>query len=588
MRVAAVVQARMGSTRFPGKVLAQLAGKPVLWHVVRRLQRCETVDAVAVATSDGPGDDPIAAFCEAHGVACVRGPEDDVLRRYEMAAKRLDPEIIVRVTGDAPLIDPGTIDAVVTVLVESGAGFCTGEEGAASIHEGFDPFSRAALRKLVREAGDDPVAREHVTGYFKANPGFVQMVRVATDPAFAMGGVRISVDTPADLRFLETLYARLGAPAGEIDLAAVVELLKTHPELTRINAGVHQKTAQEPTRRVLLRCDGDGQLGLGHVSRCLAVAEQLRSRHGLGIVFAMVRGAEGFARVERAGFRLEVCPEGVSEARWLEDLARGYDPAAAVFDVRTDLDRSVLSRLRSRGAVTATIDDGSPRRLEADLTFSPPTPQFRDLDWSDARARPLAGWDWVILDPAFARAARPGDNPVPRVLITMGGSDPAGMTLKAVRAVARVVHPCHVSVLLGPGFSHRRALDALTEELVRPYEILCDPDDLPALFCRTDLAVASFGVTAYELAACGVPSVLLGLTDDHVASASALKRAGAALCLGRHDAVDDETLIRTVDGLLADPARRSRMGRRAAGQVDGLGARRVADRIVEQVREAAR
>src|ERR1700691_2516384 len=109
-KVVAIIQARMGSTRLPGKVLADICGRPMLRHVIERTRRSETLDEVIVATTEEPADDTIAAFCCEHCVSCFRGSEHDVLDRYYEAARRFAAEAIVRITSDCPLIDPEVID----------------------------------------------------------------------------------------------------------------------------------------------------------------------------------------------------------------------------------------------------------------------------------------------------------------------------------------------------------------------------------------------------------------------------------------------------------------------------------------------
>src|SRR6202012_4921358 len=112
IRVVAVIQARMGSTRLPGKVLKPIAGQPLLWHIVHRLKKCQLLEDIAVATTVNPADEAIVGWCNANGVIVVRGPEDDVLARYARAAEKLDADIIVRVSSDAPFIDAGFVDLV--------------------------------------------------------------------------------------------------------------------------------------------------------------------------------------------------------------------------------------------------------------------------------------------------------------------------------------------------------------------------------------------------------------------------------------------------------------------------------------------
>ena len=120
MNVISDIQARMSSVRLPGKVLMQLVGKPVLEHVVTRIQVCTTISKVIVATSTDPTDNIIQSWCESQGISCYRGSLDDVLDRYYQAAKTDHPDAVVRITADCPAIDPTIVDEVVTGFLEGG------------------------------------------------------------------------------------------------------------------------------------------------------------------------------------------------------------------------------------------------------------------------------------------------------------------------------------------------------------------------------------------------------------------------------------------------------------------------------------
>jgi len=581
MRVAAVIQARMGSSRLPGKVLLPLAGQPVLWHVVHRLRKCRTVDVVAIATSTGAGDDAIAEFARREGVPCVRGPEDDVLARYVLAADQLGADVVVRVTGDAPLIDPATIDQLIETMLARGADYATIDPSLPSIHEGFDPVTTRALRLLAAHAGSDPAAREHVTAYLKQHPDFVPIALVPAEPACQYAGARLSLDTPADRRFLEEVYRRLGVPAGEADVRDVARLLRADPSVAAINAHVTQKRAGEANRSVLIRCDGDERVGLGHVSRCLAIAEELRDTLGWGVTFALATGDPGSLAIARAGFPVERLADD-GEELWLDSVIARRRPDAMVLDVRTALDRAAVERWRHGGVVTAIIDDTSDRRLAADLAFFPPVPQMRRLDWTGFTGRLRAGWEWVPLRRAFADRPRAGVPARPSVLVTMGGSDPAGLTSRSLAALQRVTGDLDLAVVLGGGFrdgglAQRAAGSRHHVTLHR------DAADMATLMDRATVALASLGVTAYELAACGVPAVLLSLTDDHAESASAFHEAGIAVSLGVHARVTDEAIAGAVAALLADDTRRTAMSRRARSLIDGRGAARIAAEIAAAV-----
>ena len=213
IRVVAVIQARMGSRRLPGKVLKPIAGKPLLWHIVHRLKACRLLEEIAVATSVNAADEAIVEWCNAEGVTVVRGPEDDVLARYAHAAEKLDADIIVRVSSDAPFIDAGFVDHLVATLIEQDGDYVMLEDGENCAHEGVDPFSRRALDRLMMDAAHDPDAREHVTGYFRRHPEFVKTVRAKAYPPLAKKGRRLTIDTPDDLAFIEALHARLATRA---------------------------------------------------------------------------------------------------------------------------------------------------------------------------------------------------------------------------------------------------------------------------------------------------------------------------------------------------------------------------------------
>src|SRR5471032_3037012 len=231
IRVVAVIQARMGSARLSGKVLKPIAGQPLLWHIVHRLKACRLLEDIAVATTVNPADEAIVEWCNAQGVTVVRGPEDDVLARYARAAEKLDADIIVRVSSDAPFVDH-----LVATLIEQDGDYVQLEDGAECAHEGVDPFSRRALDRLMMDAAHDPAAREHVTGYFKLHPDFVKIVRAKLYAPLDKKSGRFTIDTPDDLAFVEAVHARLDAKAGEASLADLLLLLEREPELNVINA----------------------------------------------------------------------------------------------------------------------------------------------------------------------------------------------------------------------------------------------------------------------------------------------------------------------------------------------------------------
>jgi spore coat polysaccharide biosynthesis protein SpsF len=391
---------------------------------------------------------------------------------------------------------------------------------------------------------------------------------------------------------------------------------------------------------ILIRCDGGASLGMGHVSRCLALAAELRDVYGRRVVFAM-RGADsaGAASVRASGYAVEpiVAREdadyGSALLAFAEDLrgdvqswnssprlagctAVQHRLAALVVDVRDALSRSSLEAVRASGVRVVTIDDGSDRRLASDLVFYPPVPQVDEMDWTGFSGQRFAGWEWVLLKREFAadavgrvvrasvgagwraaaavqaidsgsqpslaaRGVSPAGTPLATdVLVTMGGSDPAGMTEFVLDALNLLPPSLAVHVIVGPAFDRASALAAAVGRSNHAVRVSRGPETMAPLMRASRVAIASIGVSAYELAACGVPAVHLCLTADHARSSLAFQDARIALSLGVFATLQPPRLAEAVAGLLGDPLRRADMAARARALVDGLGAARVARLIM--------
>ena len=587
-RIVAIIQARMGSTRFPGKVLRPIAGKPLLWHVVHRLKRCSTLDAIAVATSTSPRDDAIASFCRDEGIQVVRGPEDNVLARYVLAADQLNAGIIVRVSSDAPFLDPPFIDHLVGALIAQDGDYVLVEPGTPCAHDGVDPFSRRALDKLAREAAEDPVAREHVSGYFKLHPEFVRIVHAAPDPRLAHEPARLTVDTPDDLAFIEALHQRMEAKAGEASLSDLLLLLDREPRLKTMNAHVRQKGLQVRGGLALIHCDGGGTYGYGHLKRSLTLARALRDGEGFGVMFALNGDGPSANLLKSAGFETTVL-SGLGKANALNTIIVTKKPDILIADGGETLTRANLARLRDKVPVTAVIDDGSDRRLAASLAYYPPVPQVKKLSWKGAHTQVRAGWEWALLgfDPSrLAVPAAPKDESRPRVVVSMGGSDPLDLTRLAACALSKITAPFKARFVIGPGFRNTQRLAREIDAMSPNFETVQGVSDLGNEFAAADLALVTFGVTAYELAALGVPALYLALTDDHAHSASSFADAGMGIVLGLGRGLRAEEIARAVWQLIVDKERRHDMRAASLNTIDGRAGERIAADLVAALAEA--
>lgn len=241
--VMAIIQARMGSTRLPGKILADLGGKPMLCRVVERARRASTLDGVLVATTTLAADDAVEALCRQHGYDVSRGHPTDVLDRYYQAARSARVDVVVRLTADCPVIDPAVIDQVVGAFLAADppvdfAANRLPDERTFPIGLDTEVCTFAALERAWSEA-EGPHHREHVMPYLYEAPGRfrVLLVRAERD----LSHLRWTVDTAEDLELLRRIYARFG---GQDDFAwtDVLALIEREPALAALNAHVRQRT----------------------------------------------------------------------------------------------------------------------------------------------------------------------------------------------------------------------------------------------------------------------------------------------------------------------------------------------------------
>ncbi len=235
-RIRIVIQARIGSSRFQGKIMAPLAGKPMLAHVVGRLSQSANADSnsrLLVATTTDPQDDLTESLCEALGVECFRGPAQDVLARYVLATADLDEhDLIVRATADNPLYCPERARRIIVEHVRHAADY-THVEGLSYVVP--EVIRAGALRAMAQRASDSD-CREHVTPYFRRHKHDFVTHTLPENWTGLRPDIRLTVDTPAELRRLNALYDRLG----ESNSAAPLEFLYSTWDET------HLDRSQEP------------------------------------------------------------------------------------------------------------------------------------------------------------------------------------------------------------------------------------------------------------------------------------------------------------------------------------------------------
>ena len=238
-----IIQARMGSSRLPGKVLKKLNNKTILEHVVERLNSCNELDEIIVATSTLKNDDLIAKLCIEKNINLFRGSEKDVLKRYYEASNKFNGDIIVRVTSDCPLICPKLVDEAISFFKKNQFDY-VGPRKPNDINgliRGFDVevFSKEALKKAY-EQGEDDLSREHVTYHMYSNPNKFKVDIFNFSDEFKDSSIRLCVDEENDYELMKVIYSKL-YNGNIIDAKDVLDLLRKNPQIKEINNSVKQK-----------------------------------------------------------------------------------------------------------------------------------------------------------------------------------------------------------------------------------------------------------------------------------------------------------------------------------------------------------
>ena len=266
-KVVAIIQGRMSSSRLPGKILADIAGQPMLQRVFIRTSRAATVNETIFATTTDSTDDPVEEYCDFSGIPFTRGSLYDVLDRYYQAAKESKADVVVRITADCPIIDPMLIDDVVNTLLDDEFDFVCNRlpppwHRTYPIGLDVEACTFKVLAKAWKEA-KEPQHREHAMPYLYEGVqlsvvsrrlsegisprGFrVALLNHTTD----FGGYRWTVDTPEDLEFMRQVYSRFDG-RDDFSWKEVLDLVHNEPQLMEINAGVKHKTLKDIDKRAL-------------------------------------------------------------------------------------------------------------------------------------------------------------------------------------------------------------------------------------------------------------------------------------------------------------------------------------------------
>ncbi|RLA82929.1 MAG: hypothetical protein DRG78_05800 [Epsilonproteobacteria bacterium] len=261
-------------------------------------------------------------------------------------------------------------------------------------------------------------------------------------------------------------------------------------------------------KNILIRCDASKKIGLGHVVRCLALANELRDL-GHNVVFAMKSYKTGLKEVFSNKFEIEIAPKDLKYKRWLDICIKTNKIDIFIGDIRDDLPSKAIKNMKKKSILTVAIDEPSDYAKECDLCFYPP---HANINTNDYKGKIYQGFEYVLLRPEFYKVYKKIKNKVPNILVMMGGTDKYNLTLEIIKQLLlKLKQKTNISVIIKE--NHKDYNDILN--LNKRIDIYSNVDNMTKLLTSIDFAIISFGISAYELLAMKVPAIHICLDSDH-------------------------------------------------------------------------
>lgn len=585
--VVAIIQARMNSSRLPGKMLKQVGGKPLIDFVLDAVEAIPVIDHIVVATSNTKTDDPLANHVSERKIAVFRGNEDDVLSRYYLAAKKYKSEHVVRITGDCPLFDPKITTEFINWYLKKGYDYA---RLAPEFAEGLDSeiFSFKILQQAHQKASKKS-EREHVTLYFHNNSAQFKMgvYPNKTDDS----RYRFTVDEPEDFKVISRIIAALydNTP---IDSKKIIDFLDANPKILQANShiirneGVIKSLRAE--KKIIIRADGSPTLGMGHIMRCIGLAQALRNKK-IDPLF-VTRNQEAKQRIEDFGFQVKTIPTTLKlkdEASFLLSLK----PNLTIFDLNNGNVlkqkfhfEELLKNLQSKTKI-CLIDGLGDEQVSAhfsapiDCLVIPYYVGSTSFKFTMPSNVCLIGPKYFIFRDDFVSGDTKNKHQGTNLLISLGGGDTLPITEKVISLLPKGKHKIRLTLGVDAQPKNKTRLTKRLKSKGYSADVMLNEINMSHHMTWADIAILTSGLTRYEAAAMGLPSISLSYDPSHIELMDDFAKSGTTIHLGHWQHINPNTFVKTYTDLLSNHMLRKQMST-AGKQLVNIHGR---DRIVESL-----
>ncbi|MBW2975069.1 UDP-2,4-diacetamido-2,4,6-trideoxy-beta-L-altropyranose hydrolase [Candidatus Woesearchaeota archaeon] len=555
----AIIQARLNSERLNKKVLMDIGNKSILELIIHRLKKSKKIDNIIIATSTNKENDRIASLAEKLKIDCFRGSEEDVLERIFNAAKKFKADIVVRITADEPLIDPKIVDRAISGHIEKKSEY-TSTTIKRTFPKGVDVevLNFNCLKKL-NSIVKTKYGREHVTSYIHNNKGKFRINSLETKKLKRR--YILTVDEIHDLKFIKELFDHFRSD--DFYTEEIIKFLD---------------------RRISIRVDGSNKGGLGHVYRCLALAKELR-KEGFDIQFIMQDLDDVPEKIKEEGFDVVKIKKGLNEREREEEfieILRIKRTRLVIIDL-LKIDYDFSDKIKELGIKIVSLDILGKMRLNPDVIINRSIIEERHKNYNfNLCTKFYLGPRYEILDGDFGNAhriKRKIHKKVRNVLLTLGGSDPKNLSPRVIEALDNP--GLNINVIIGPAYKNTKQIEDMLEKSKGSFKVFYNIKNMARFMLGSDIAITAGGKTLYELAATGTPALICCEVPHQVENAGAFEKRGSVINLGLYPS--RKKIREMFVQLSKNHRKRALMSKAGKKIVDGMGLKRVADIIKEEM-----
>ena len=288
---------------------------------------------------------------------------------------------------------------------------------------------------------------------------------------------------------------------------------------------------------LLIRCDANKEIGFGHLSRCMSLAKILRNKYDCNVIFGIKRSHIAIQKICQSGFEVEIINKEFTSKNKniILEIIESRKISVLFFDLKENVPLEIIKKIKEKNVILITLDDSSDKRIYSDLVFLPPVPQVKNLKWENFKGTKFIGWEWMPLRSEFMELKSKSQKKIYtnfksrriKFLVTMGGSDPKGFTLSALKLLDKLSKSkdlkIKITIILGCSFAFNNEIESLLSSIKIKHSLYRDVKNIEEFMIDSDLALVAFGTTAYELAVLGIQSFYYCLTPDHATSAESFE-----------------------------------------------------------------